>query len=345
MNHKELALKARDAQNGIYSDSERSFVARELQDRFNELVALANADDGTGQFLFSGYQGGTRPFAIDGSAAPIPPATVPPVRYFGDDGKRLLQVASARQIATNVSGAQLFMDIRSGNGTFATAVGGNSGGGINQGTALIDEGSVSNPALWSAAVNTHGSFRIEFLAGGTQYQIYNAANVALLAAPASYTPGQAIPLQKTTAPAADFGAQVVVRGTPANGDRFTVVPSSSQSLFQTLQNLIGAISTPVNAAFTRTELDNRINAELANLDQAMDNLGRVRADVGSRLKELDFLSEGAADADLQYATTLSDLQDLDYAAAISTYTWQQIQLEAAQKSFAQISRLSLFSIL
>lgn len=337
--------RARDAQNGIYSDSERSFVARELQDRFNELVALANADDGTGQFLFSGYQGGTRPFAIDGSAAPVPPATVPPVRYYGDDGERLLQVGSSRQISTNVSGARLFMEIRAGNGTFATAVGGNSGGGINQGTALIDEGSVSNPALWSAAVNTHGSFRIEFLAGGTQYQIYNAANVALLAVPASYTPGQAIPLQKTTAPAADFGAQVVVRGTPANGDRFTVVPSSSQSIFQTLQNLIGAISTPVNAAFTRTELDNRINAELANLDQAMDNLGRVRADVGSRLKELEFLGEGAADADLQYATALSDLQDLDYAEAISTYTWQQIQLEAAQKSFAQISRLSLFSIL
>lgn len=337
--------RARDAQNGIYSDSERSFVARELQDRFNELVALANADDGTGQFLFSGYQGGTRPFAIDGSAAPVPPATVPPVRYYGDDGERLLQVGSSRQISTNVSGARLFMDIRAGNGTFATAVGGNSGGGINQGTALIDEGSVSNPALWSAAVNAHGSFRIEFLAGGTQYQIYNAANVALLAVPASYTPGQAIPLQKTTAPAADFGAQVVVRGTPANGDRFTVVPSSSQSIFQTLQNLIGAISTPVNAAFTRTELDNRINAELANLDQTMDNLGRVRADVGSRLKELEFLGEGAADADLQYATALSDLQDLDYAEAISTYTWQQIQLEAAQKSFAQISRLSLFSIL
>lgn len=337
--------RARDAQNGIYSDSERSFVARELQDRFNELVALANADDGTGQFLFSGYQGGTRPFAIDGSAAPVPPATVPPVRYYGDDGERLLQVGSSRQISTNVSGARLFMEIRAGNGTFVTAVGGNSGGGINQGTALIDEGSVSNPALWSAAVNTHGSFRIEFLAGGTQYQIYNAANVALLAVPASYTPGQAIPLQKTTAPAADFGAQVVVRGTPANGDRFTVVPSSSQSIFQTLQNLIGAISTPVNAAFTRTELDNRINAELANLDQAMDNLGRVRADVGSRLKELEFLGEGAADADLQYATALSDLQDLDYAEAISTYTWQQIQLEAAQKSFAQISRLSLFSIL
>lgn len=337
--------RARDAQNKGYGDNERGFVAQELQDRLTELVALANTDDGTGQFLFSGYQGGTRPFAIDGTGVIVPPATQPPVNYYGDEGERLLQVGASRQLATSVPGADLFMNIRAGNGTFATAVGGNSGGGINQGTALIDEGSVMNPALWSAAVNTHSSFRIEFSAGGTQYQIYNAANVAMLAAPAAFVPGQAIPLQKTTAPAADFGAQVVISGTPANGDRFNITPSTNQSIFKTLQNLIGAISTPVNATFSRTELDNRINAELANLDQAMDNLGRVRADVGSRLKELDFLTEGAADLDLQYATTLSELQDLDYTKAISEFTQQQIQLEAAQKTFAQVSRLSLFDIL
>lgn len=337
--------RARDAQNKVYGDNERGFVAQELKDRLAELIALANTDDGTGQFLFSGYQGATRPFAIDGTGAIVPPAVQPPVNYFGDDGERLLQVGAARQMATNVSGADLFMNIRAGNGTFSTAVGGNSGGGINQGTALIDAGSVTNPSAWSAAVNTHGSFRIEFSAGGTQYQIYNAANVAMLAAPAAFVPGQAIPLQKTTVPAADFGAQVVVTGTPANGDRFTIVPSTSQSIFKTLQNLIGAISTPVNATYTRTELDNRINSELENLDQAMDNLGRVRADVGSRLKEIDFLTEGAADLDLQYATALSELQDLDYTKAISEFTQQQIQLEAAQKTFAQISRLSLFDIL
>ncbi|MCK6405511.1 MAG: flagellar hook-associated protein FlgL [Rhodocyclaceae bacterium] len=337
--------RAYDSKNRIYSDSERNFVAQELRDRLTELVALANTDDGTGQYLFSGYQGATKPFAIDGTGTIVPPATTPPVRYFGDEGERLLQVGASRQMATNVSGAELFMNIRSGNGSFSTAVGGNSGGGINQGTALIDSGSVSNPALWTAAVNAHGSFRIEFSAGGTQYQIYNAANVAMLAAPASFVPGQAIPLQKTTAPAADFGAQVVISGTPANGDRFTITPSSNQSLFQTIQNLIGAIDTPVNLAYTSTELENRVNAELANLNQALDNIGRVRADVGSRLKELDFLGENAADLDLQYATTLSELQDLDYTEAISKFTQQQIQLEAAQKAFAQTARLSLFDIL
>jgi flagellar hook-associated protein 3 FlgL len=332
---------------GSLTDAQRGFIATDLQIKLNSMIGLANTDDGAGQFLFSGYQGATRPFAIDGSVAPVAPATQPPVVYFGDDGERLLQVEASTRIAGNVSGAELFMNIRSGNGTFATAVGGNSGGGINQGSALIDVGSVTNLPQWNAAVNTHGSFRVEFSmgGGGLEYQIYNAANVAMLTAPAAYTSGQAIPLQKTTAPAASFGAQVVISGTPAVGDRFTVAPSANQSMFKTLQNLIGALQTPVNAAFTKTELDNRIKAEIANMDGALSNLARVRADVGSRMNELASLTSGAKDLDLQYSTTLSDLQDLDYTEAISRFSQQQMQLEAAQKSFAQIQSLSLFSIL
>jgi flagellar hook-associated protein 3 FlgL len=332
---------------GNLTDAQRGFIATDLQIKLNSMVGLANTNDGTGQFMFSGFQGATRPFAIDGSSAPVAPATESPVVYFGDDGERLLQVEASTQIAGNVSGAELFMNIRSGNGTFATAVGGNSGGGINQGTALVDAGSVTNLSQWNTAVNTHGSFRVEFSmgGGGLEYQIYNAANVAMLTAPAAYTPGQAIPLQKTTAPAASFGAQVVISGTPAVGDRFSVAPSANQSMFKTLQNLIGALQTPVTPTFTKTELTNRIKAEVSNLDGALNNLARVRADVGSRMNELASLTSGAKDLDLQYSTTLSALQDLDYTEAISKYTQQQMQLEAAQKSFARIQGLSLFDIL
>jgi flagellar hook-associated protein 3 FlgL len=101
----------------------------------------------------------------------------------------------------------------------------------------------------------------------------------------------------------------------------------------------------VTATFTKTELTNRIKAEVSNLDGALNNLARVRADVGSRMNELASLTSGAKDLDLQYSTTLSALQDLDYTEAISKYTQQQMQLEAAQKSFARIQGLSLFDIL
>ncbi|MFC5303322.1 flagellar hook-associated protein FlgL [Azospira restricta] len=325
------------AGNTVLTDAERGFFAEELEIRLDELLGIANTADGSGQFLFSGYQGMTRPFSINGSSPPVPPATQPPVAYSGDEGERLLQVGASRLMPTNVSGANLFMDVRTGNGTFVTGVGGN-GALINQGTGVIDAGSVLDPTAWAAGVNAEGGagFRVEFLAGGG-YQVVGVTTAAVYASSPTFAPGQAISFS---------GAQVVIRGTPAVGDTFTVDPSASQSIFSTMQNLVAALRTPVGtASYSVTEFSNRMAAEHLNLDRMLDNVSRIRADVGSRLRELESLTNTSQDIDLQYATALSDLQDLDYAEAISKFTQQQTQLEAAQKSFAQISGMSLFSIL
>ena len=180
----------------------------------------------------------------------------------------------------------------------------------------------------------------------TQYRIYDRDTppVALTAAQ-TYVSGQAIVMDTTIGLPANFGVQVVVNGAPAAGDSFTVAPSANQSMFKTVQNLIGALQTPISATFTATEFANRIKAEVSNLDSAIGNLARVRADVGSRMNELASLTSGSKDLDVQYSATLSALQDLDYTEAISQYTQQQMQLEAAQKSFARIQGLSLFDIL
>jgi flagellar hook-associated protein 3 FlgL len=57
------------------------------------------------------------------------------------------------------------------------------------------------------------------------------------------------------------------------------------------------------------------------------------------------LGDTSSGLSLQHQENLSKLQDLDYAKAISEFTQQQVQLEAAQKSFVQISGLSLFNYL
>ena len=67
--------------------------------------------------------------------------------------------------------------------------------------------------------------------------------------------------------------------------------------------------------------------------------------MGTRLQELDALDSYGSDKSLQYSQTLSTLQDLDYTQALTDLTRQQTILEAAQKSFAQTSSLSLFKFL
>ena len=330
------------------SNTDRQAIATELEARLSEMLGIANTQNGTGEFLFSGYQGGTRPFAIDASVAALPPASTSPVGYFGDDGERLLQVSSSRQMAVNVAGSEVFMQAKSGNGTFAVATGGNLGGGNNQGTAISDAGSVLDPQKWALAVNNPLAgqpleIRFSVAAGVTTYGVYDPVS-AVTTGPLAFTPGQAIPL--LTSAGVDFGSQLVVQGAPANDDTFTVTPSSSQSLFQTMQNLIGVLRSSVGSAtYSTTEYTNALGGQLTNLDQAFGNISRVQASVGSRMRELDSLGDTSSDLNVQHQQTLSKLQDLDYAKAISEYTQQQVQLEAAQKSFVQISGLSLFNYL
>lgn len=349
--------RAVQAGNGVLTPADKQYIASELQARLDELVGLGNSTDGTGEYLFSGFQGGNRPFSIDGTTGDI--------GYYGDSGLRMLQVEPRRQMGTNIPGDELFMRVKTGNGTFQTATGGNfvTPGTVNQGTAKMDGGSVSDVNQWRNAMTTvpwsnpanSGDLRVVFSVTGatTTYQIYDnsvpGAPVPLLAAPAAFTPGQAIPLQKTTAVApgtVNFGASVTVEGTPADGDSFVLSQSTNQSMFDTLQNLITALKTPVaGTTYTSTEYYNTVGRELLNIDRAIDNVVSTRAVVGTRLKDLDALGEVGADNKLQYESRLSGLQDLDYAKAISDFMRKQMQLEAAQKSFAQSSQLSLFNML
>jgi flagellar hook-associated protein 3 FlgL len=61
--------------------------------------------------------------------------------------------------------------------------------------------------------------------------------------------------------------------------------------------------------------------------------------------EVESLQNSARDLDLQYADTLSRIEDNDLAEAITRLTRTQTFLEAAQQSYLRITNLSLFNFL
>lgn len=303
------------AGNGSLSNSNRQTIALGFSGRLQELVGLANSTDGAGQYLFSGFQSRTQPF-VDTPAG---------MGYFGDDGQRLIQASATRQMAASNSGADVFMRIKNGNGTFDTQA-----AGTNTGTGVISRGSVSNPALL-----TGNSYRVDFsvVAGVTTYSVTNTTTSAVvIPAGTAYVSGQAISFD---------GMQFDIKGAPANGDKFTVSPSSNESVFKTISDLIAALNTPLAGA----NLTNSLNRGLNNLDNALNNVLNTRASLGTRLNEIDGLQAMGDDLGVQFKQTLSKLQDIDYTKSISDLTQQQTNLQAAQKSFAQINKLSMFDYL
>ena len=304
--------------NSSYSDSQREFIAENLQGQFDFLLGMANSTDANGYYLFSGYQGNTQPFQQQANGS---------VKYVGDDGQRLLQVGASRQIAVSDSGRDIFENIRTGNGTFSLAAG--TG---NTGTGIAGPGSVLDPTAW-----TGNDYAIVFDNPPTSYTVTNTTTSTVLG---SY------PYAANSAITAIPGISFAIEGTPAAGDAFTVEPSTNQGIFTTLQNLITAFKTDISGnATAAASVRNTLNAEMENLSGVLENVSSVQASIGARRSELSSLSSVSEALDLQYTERISDLQDIDYAAAISAFSKQQLQLEAAQSSFAKISGLSLFNYL
>lgn len=119
-----------------------------------------------------------------------------------------------------------------------------------------------------------------------------------------------------------------------------VFQGGGQDVFATLNALIVQLETPGTAG-----LDATLATANGDLDLALNNVLTVRASLGSRLQEIDALDSVGEDRKLQYSQTLSELQDLDYAQALTQLSQQQLTLEAAQKSFVKTSGLSLFNFL
>lgn len=114
--------------------------------------------------------------------------------------------------------------------------------------------------------------------------------------------------------------------------------SEGDGVFKVLGDFITALETG-------SDVPGAVSTALGGLDESLDRVLTTRAQIGSQLVEVEQLGFIGSDLDLQYQTTLSDLQDLDYNEAISRLTQQRSFLEAAQQSFLKTTGLSLFNYL
>jgi flagellar hook-associated protein 3 FlgL len=125
----------------------------------------------------------------------------------------------------------------------------------------------------------------------------------------------------------------------------TAFLAGGNDVFATLSNLVTLLNTPITNAATQATFDAGLATAISNLQGSVDNILNVRAAVGAKLNELDALDTAGADRALQYSKTLSGLEDLDYATALSDLAKQQTIMEAAQKSFVSTTSLSLFQFI
>jgi flagellar hook-associated protein 3 FlgL len=311
------------AGNGALDDSQRQYMASELAGRYQELMGIANSRDSNGNYIFGGFQNTTAPFTDVAGTTAI---------YNGDQGQRLLQVSTSRQLSTNDAGSAIFQNIKSGDDSVSVTP--------DISNSATGAGAISAATVTDATLLTKHNYSIDFTtaAGVTSFKVYDLSKdpnkLSALPASANYTTDpQTIAFD---------GLQFTASGAPASGNKYNINPNA-QSIFKTIGDLITALNTPATTATAKTNLTASLSSANNNVSAALDTALNVRAAGGARLQELDTLDTEGDNRSLQYASTLSNLQDLDYAKAVSELTQNQLTLQAAQQSFVKIANLSLFN--
>ncbi|HEY0847051.1 MAG TPA: flagellar hook-associated protein FlgL [Noviherbaspirillum sp.] len=304
------------AGNPILTDAERGYIVTELQGHYDDLIGLANSRDSVGDYIFSGYQSGTKPFAATANGA----------SYSGDQGQRLAQVHTARQIEVTANGFEVFENVRStGVNVSADASMPASAAAISP--VYVVDGAALTGARYDIVLTDDGL-------GGYNYSVDNIDDALPAVATGTYQSGQPITFD---------GLQVEINGAVANNDRFTIRPDNSQSIFTSLKSLISTLQGPTASANDKLKMAGGLSVANSNIDHAIDHVLTVRASIGTSLKEIDSLDDLGEGLNIQFAETLAELQDLDYVQAITDLAKQQTALEAAQQSFIKVTSLSLFN--
>jgi flagellar hook-associated protein 3 FlgL len=140
------------------------------------------------------------------------------------------------------------------------------------------------------------------------------------------------------------GQEMVSPVTLDGRENFTAVrtQTGTESIFAQLD---GAIAVLENTAAPGATLVSTVGGVVDSVDRSIDRLGTTRTMVGERMRAVDAHAQALESGSIENQARLSELVDVDFARAASNLSTSQTSYEAALKSYAQISRLSLFNFL
>ncbi len=114
----------------------------------------------------------------------------------------------------------------------------------------------------------------------------------------------------------------------------TTSSGTQRNLFETVHGIIAGLEADApNAVF------------IDDIRAAHEQIGAVRARGGARLNSIEDQSRVNEDFIFTMQSSLSEIEDIDLAEAVSRFEQEMLALQAAQQSFNMVQSLSLFNYL
>lgn len=307
------------AGNAAYDAPQRESILQQMQTLRTQILAYANRQDSNGLPLFRGLD--------TQSATPFPNGS--------QSNFQAGQTNTGEYSITNaLNGGLAFFSGNTGNGVLEVSL-----AATNTGKVWADVGTIQDPSEAATITDTapvHVKFAVD-AAGQVSYSLYDSTGVRLQDAGGNPLPDYPYEADKTVT---IKGMNLVLKGTPADGDTLVIRPSQPASVFDVMDaaiaNIRGGANTP------KGTLEHGVARALAEIDTALNRISTVNGMAGDMLNQADRMGSAlTSQSDLMEARR-SGAEDIDMVAALSQLKTQETAVSAALQSYASIQKLSLF---
>jgi len=304
------------ANNGRMSTEDLQTLANQVRDSFDQLLDISNTQNENGDYIFAGFQTNLQPFSqkTDGS-----------VVYSGDTGINQLQISKNITIPTNQTGDAAFLKVDNAIGDFVADYTTNTSG------VAVESAKVADRNVYNTAVTPH-EYTFSFDAVTNDLTVTDSGGGIVFPA-APYTAGQTITFD---------GVDVTLSGNPLPGDSFVISEKEEISIFETVSSAIEWMERGV-VSVDQEQHQVDYSTILTQLKSSLNHVTSRRVDAGVRLQVLETQENRHLDTELATTTNRGQIEDLDYAKAISEFEQSQIALQASQQTFTKVQGLTLFN--
>ena len=309
--------------NGAYTAADRQAVAQEMKNIQIELLDLMNSRNAEGGYIFSGYQDKKQTYSLNNATGIY--------EFNGDDGQKALQISPTIALPGNDSGKFVFEDVDARYKTTPAVI---SGGGATAATVSVSDQSRFDAFYkqnYDSLTPANNDYNL-VLTAPSNYEIQRNGASLVPAVTGTFTPD---------APIVFNGLTLTVSGAAAVPGQvdFSLQAPEKKNILTTLGEFITALEDPNLSAF---DFNEAIADTLTQITSASTNIDSFLSTIGGRVNVLDSVFGTNEDLTINNKAYRADLSEVDYAAALTEITKQEIALEAISNTFVKVSGVSLF---
>ncbi|CAH0525157.1 flagellar hook-associated protein FlgL [Vibrio hippocampi] len=297
--------------NGALSMTDRHAHIKEMKEIARNFIAIANAQDESGNYTFAGTKSSTQPFLHNADGD---------ITYQGDGYHRRMKISNSLEVPTSMPGDRLFMDITNPLGDYKADY------KLQSGSELLLQKATNSSG------NDNGSYRVTFVDMGNEKFGYQLERNGSVVDAGDYEPTQGVTYN---------GLTVELTGQVTAGDVVELKPQATYSIFEAFRDAEINLDKEVSDASATANL----HQVTERFQQAFLHLTQARTEVGTQLNTLDVQEVQHEDFKISLARSKSTFEDLDYAKAVIEFEENSRALQASQLAFGKTKDLTLFNYL